>query len=194
MISSKDDLVDEEEEHVDVHLQYENDLNPAQSNESICQQIIFVNDSKSKFSSSNGSRFKPKSNSSSYQSSQNIKNCSDYENNSVNSRIIQKMLRNKEDNIEKIKVRAENGNVQAQTTLANWYYDGVCVEKDWEQSFKWNEKAAANKSKVAMYNLGWLYYNGEGVKQDKAKGIELFRLTGEMGYKKGSILAEELSK
>jgi len=111
----------------------------------------------------------------------------------------QEMLQNRKGNIEKMKARAENGNVLAQTTLAIWYYDGVCVEKDLEQCFIWNEKAVNNSNrltdnecKVATYNLGWLYYNGEGVAQNKAEGIKLFRKAGEMGYKKGGILAEEL--
>jgi len=87
---------------------------------------------------------------------------------------------------------AENDCVQAQSMLGIWYYEGVMVQENFKEAVKWNTRAASQGCKIAMYNLGWSYYLGEGVEQDKREGIRLFRESGRLGHTKGRTLANEL--
>jgi len=97
--------------------------------------------------------------------------------------------------VEFIHLLAEKNYVQAQSMLGIWYSDGVMVKENFKEAVKWNTRAARKKCKIATYNLGWLYYmGGEGVDQDKKKGIELFGKSGELGHTRGKTLARELGK
>ena len=40
---------------------------------------------------------------------------------------------------------------------------------------------AALGDAIAQYNLGWMYYNGEGVPQDYAESVKWYRLGAEQG-------------
>jgi len=95
--------------------------------------------------------------------------------------------------VDFIHLLAENNYVQAQSMLGIWYYDGVIVKENFKEAVKWNTRAADNGCKIAKYNLGWLYYmGGEGVEQDKKKGIKLFEESGKLGHTRGKTLANEL--
>ncbi|MBE6401423.1 MAG: SEL1-like repeat protein [Verrucomicrobia bacterium] len=51
-----------------------------------------------------------------------------------------------------------------------------------EEAAKWFEKSAALGHPSGQYDLGRLYFHGNGVPEDKAKAVELFRLAAEQGY------------
>jgi TPR repeat protein len=55
---------------------------------------------------------------------------------------------------------AEQGNVNAQLSLGNLYFEGKHVPQDYEQALVWFRKAADNGNAPAQYNLGLMYYKG----------------------------------
>ena len=87
---------------------------------------------------------------------------------------------------------ANQGHIKAQLELGSLYSEKENTEKDYKKAIKWLEKVAnleitleddvvngkfdeLNTLKaVAQNNLGNLYYNGHGVKQDENKAKELY--------------------
>ena len=61
---------------------------------------------------------------------------------------------------------AEQGNAQAQFSLASMYYNGQGVPQDYKQAAKWYTKAAEQGKASAQYILGLMYAAGQGVLQD----------------------------
>ena len=93
--------------------------------------------------------------------------------------------------IEWYEKAANQGHIKAQLELGSLYSEKENTEKDYKKAIKWLEKVAnleitlgdiengkfdeLNTLKaVAQNNLGNLYYNGHGVKQDKNKAKELY--------------------
>lgn len=76
---------------------------------------------------------------------------------------------------------------------------------DDEQALKWNKKAVEHESALAQFNLGLMYYEGKGVRQDYAKAVSLFDKSVENGcdrayvylgtcYREGLGVEENLEK
>ena len=83
---------------------------------------------------------------------------------------------------EIVRKSAESGDVEAQCNLADRYYNGSGVEKDYSKTVEWYVKAAEQGYASAQYNLGNMYYSGKGVEQDYAKAVEWYRKAAEQGY------------
>jgi hypothetical protein len=71
--------------------------------------------------------------------------------------------------------------------MRKWLWDiytqrGIGVEQDFLTAKRWFEKAADKGDKVALYNLGSLYYNGTGIEKDYNTAFELCLKSAEMGY------------
>ncbi|WP_148132454.1 tetratricopeptide repeat protein, partial [Neisseria sp. HMSC074B07] len=49
------------------------------------------------------------------------------------------------------------------------------------QAVQWYRKAAEQGLADAQYNLGMMYANGQGVRQDYAEAVRWFRKTAEQG-------------
>lgn len=77
---------------------------------------------------------------------------------------------------------AENNDVEAQLYLAEAYYYGVSVKKNFEKSAKWIKLASSLGSAEAKYKLGVLHYEGLGVMPNSQKGAALFKEAHELGY------------
>lgn len=95
------------------------------------------------------------------------------------------------DEFEKLKLKANNGDAQAQNSLGDCYYNGRGVCKDYRQALEWYRKAAEQGGAEAQYKLGTCYYIGEGVEQDYRKAVEWYCKAAEQGdaktqYKLGS--------
>jgi TPR repeat protein len=58
--------------------------------------------------------------------------------------------------------------------LANLYFNGNGVPKDYTQARQWYEKAAAAGNVPAMNSLGWIYDNGFGVPQNYGQARNWF--------------------
>jgi TPR repeat protein len=61
---------------------------------------------------------------------------------------------------------ADQGNVDAQNSLAFMYITGQGVRQDDAEASRWYRKAADQGNADAQYNLGVLYAKGRGVAQD----------------------------
>ena len=53
---------------------------------------------------------------------------------------------------------------------------------DYAEAVKCYRKAAEQGDAAAQYNLGVIYYNGEGVTQDYAEAVKWYRKAAEQGY------------
>lgn len=73
--------------------------------------------------------------------------------------------------------RANNGDIQAQTYLAD-YYRG---KQDYAKAFEWYTKSANQGNAAAQNNLGVMYRNGHGVRQDYAKAVEWYTKSANQG-------------
>ena len=94
---------------------------------------------------------------------------------------------------------AEQGNVTAQYQLGECYYYGDGVNKDYAEAVKWYSKAAKQGSGYAVVKrlrelaehgnadaqcmLGYCYYHGNGVDDDRAEAIKWWRKAAEQGNK-----------
>ena len=56
-------------------------------------------------------------------------------------------------------------------------------EKNYIKAREWYEKAAALGDKDAMFNLGYLYSHGQGVKQDYVIAREWYEKAAALGHK-----------
>ena len=83
--------------------------------------------------------------------------------------------------LESPRMRAYLGSVTAQKTLAQKYYDGQGVVRDYQESLKWFQKAADQGDKDAQYELGKWYYSGEWVTRDYAEALKWFQKAAEQG-------------
>lgn len=77
---------------------------------------------------------------------------------------------------------AERGDAEAQCRLADCYYYGQGTAIDYERTFYWSEKAAAQEYPEGLWNLGYLSETGEGTVQDYDASISWYRRAAENGY------------
>lgn len=73
--------------------------------------------------------------------------------------------------------RANNGDIQAQMGLADYYRN----KQDYANTFYWEQKLANQGHAVAQYNLGVMYDKGYGVRQDYAKAVEWYTKSANQG-------------
>src|SRR5690349_3273633 len=64
------------------------------------------------------------------------------------------------------RVRAEQGDANAQYDLARLYYHGKGVPQDYADATRWYRKAADQGDAKAQYARGYTYFEGKGVPQD----------------------------
>ena len=84
---------------------------------------------------------------------------------------------------QKTKAKAMLGDDDAQRNLAQRYYYGLGVKKDFKKAAKWQRKAADQGWKVAQHNLGFMYARGLGVQQDFKEAVKWQRKAADQGYK-----------
>ena len=78
---------------------------------------------------------------------------------------------------------ARAGDVQAQFDVAYWYYHGENgLPLDYRAARRWNEVAADAGHVVAMFNLGWMLWEGKGGETDRRHAMELWRRSADKGY------------
>ncbi len=79
---------------------------------------------------------------------------------------------------------AEKGDINAQNTLGDCYYNGEGIHQDYIQAAKWYQKAAEQGYAKAQCNLGFIYYNGHGVRKDYVKARQWYEKAAAQGYAK----------
>lgn len=76
---------------------------------------------------------------------------------------------------EVILARAQDGDADAQFQVGASYHDGQSgIPKNLATAKEWFEKSAAKGDERAEFNLGVMYYSGEGIPQNYAKAREWF--------------------
>jgi len=83
--------------------------------------------------------------------------------------------------ITDLKIRAEQGDVEAQKNLGNIYIFGEGVPKDAVEAVKWWRMAAEQGYDKAQNNLGLSYERGEGVPKDMVEAMKWYRKAAEQG-------------
>ena len=77
---------------------------------------------------------------------------------------------------------AEKGEALAQIYLGNKYQHGKGeVTRDFAQAVYWYKKAADQDWATAQYDLGQMYFRGEGVTQDYNQAFQWFKKAAEQG-------------
>jgi serine/threonine protein kinase len=73
------------------------------------------------------------------------------------------------------------GLAEAQNTMGWHYYHGDGVKQDYEESFKWFQKAANLGEPNAQFNVGMMYAAGTGAKQDLIEAAKWYKKSAEQG-------------
>lgn len=80
------------------------------------------------------------------------------------------------------------GDLEAQNELAYLYFTGNEVERDYEKAHYWFKQAAEKGYPLAQYNIGILWYTGNGVPtMDSVKAYAWFSLAAANGYADGEM-------
>ena len=73
------------------------------------------------------------------------------------------------------------GLAEAQNTMGWHYYHGDGVKQDYEESFKWFQKAANLGEPNAQFNVDMMYAAGTGTKQDFIEAAKWYKKSAEQG-------------
>jgi TPR repeat protein len=88
------------------------------------------------------------------------------------------------DDASACRVRAEQGDAEAQLKLARMYYYGKGVPQDYTEAANWCRKAADQGYAKAQYGLGYSYSQGKGEPQDQVEAFRWYRKAADQGYAK----------
>ena len=85
------------------------------------------------------------------------------------------------DELDLDRVKAEQGDGDAQFNLAGAYHFGKVVPKDDVEAASWLRKAAEQGHANAQFTLGNCYRKGEGVPKDEVEAVKWYRKSAEQG-------------
>jgi hypothetical protein len=91
------------------------------------------------------------------------------------------------------KLRAENGDLEAQNFLGIHYLLGLGVKRDYALAKIWYEKAAINGHPDAQRNLGLMYESGHGIPRDFEKAFIWFYAAHRQGHSRAGPSLEALA-
>jgi len=86
-----------------------------------------------------------------------------------------------------IRLKAENGDADAQCRLGDSYYFGRGLPKDYIEALKWYRKAAEQNSAHAQCCLGIHYFSGEGVAKDEVEALKWWRKAAEQNQAQAQV-------
>ena len=101
-----------------------------------------------------------------------------------------KIMADREGDVESVRKRAEAGDAAAQRALGFRYSQGVDVEKDEKMAFEWTKKAALQDDAKAMLNLAGKFAKGAGTAKNKTAAVAWYRKAA----KEFQVLAEKGEK
>jgi S1-C subfamily serine protease len=96
-------------------------------------------------------------------------------------------------NFDKLKSRAEAGDVQSQFELCALYVRGDGVPEDKTEAIKWCRRAAEQGYGAAEYNLGLAYLTGDAVPQDYIKAYKWFDLAAAQDISQAIVGRDKLA-
>ena len=92
------------------------------------------------------------------------------------------------DSIEELLPLVQGEDSDTQYTLGSMYHDGKGGPQDFQQAFKWYERAAEQGNADAQYCLGMMYDEGKGVPQDYQEALKWIRRAAEQGDSRSQFL------
>ena len=84
---------------------------------------------------------------------------------------------------EETKKKAENGNLASQIELADYFYTELLF-LNYKLAFKWYSAAAKQGDEKSDFRVGLLMFRGDGVAQDQAGSLVIFRRLVKKKYPK----------
>jgi len=84
--------------------------------------------------------------------------------------------------IQRLRMQAEQGNVEAQFALAQAYDRGRDVPKDKTEAVRWYRLAATQGDTFAQNSLADNYWEGTGVPKDDTEAVRWWRLAADKGF------------
>jgi Sel1 repeat-containing protein len=90
---------------------------------------------------------------------------------------------NSRQSFEALRLSAQEGYPEAQNALANLYFQGIRVPRDYRESLKWYEKVSPQSDPEALQNMGYIYANGlGGVNKNLKKAFSLYLKAANLGH------------
>ena len=89
------------------------------------------------------------------------------------------------DTFDDCKIRAQNGDSNAQFIVASHYFYGILEDKNYNKAFRLYKVAADSGNIDAMYNTARCYVNGLGTSQNMTKAFLYYKNAAEHGHLKG---------
>lgn len=83
--------------------------------------------------------------------------------------------------VERLFLRAEDDDPEAQVEIGRRYRDGDGVERNDEKAVAWYKRAVSLGHVSAMDHLGWMIKMGRGIEKDEREATRLFRAAAEYG-------------
>jgi hypothetical protein len=80
------------------------------------------------------------------------------------------------------RVRAEQGDAQAQYRLGNMYFYGRGVPRDNDEALRWYRKSADQGYAAAEYGVEYMYFHGLSVQSDYTEAVRWCRKAADQGY------------
>ena len=77
---------------------------------------------------------------------------------------------------------AQHGDAKAQVNLAQVYFVGKYVPRDFKGAARWFRAAAEQGEPIGENGLAFLYYRGQGVEQNGEEAAKWMRRAAEPGY------------
>jgi TPR repeat protein/chromosome segregation ATPase len=85
--------------------------------------------------------------------------------------------------VEKLRARAEQADVEAQNALGSAYNEGKSgLKQDYAEALKWFRRAAEKNFAPAQYNLAIAYELGHGVPADERQAFKYYLAAAEQGF------------
>jgi hypothetical protein len=95
---------------------------------------------------------------------------------------------NDKEQLERLREWVDKGEAWAQTMMAQWYQNGeFSLKQSFVMAAMLYEKAVAQGDPNAMFNLGVLYRDGQGVVRSYSKAAELYTMAAEKGQVEAMI-------
>lgn len=89
---------------------------------------------------------------------------------------------------------ANNGDVDSQLALGNYYLSGDDVPRDEKEAFAWFKKAANQGNAEAQFKVGFAYKAGEAVRQDYELAYMWLDLAAQQGDEQAIMVRKNLSE
>jgi hypothetical protein len=84
--------------------------------------------------------------------------------------------------VKALEEKAKHGHADAQYRLANLYYYGKAVNKDYKSALYWLKQASTSDYAPAQYLIGKMFREGLGVSQDIPTATRYFTFAANQGY------------